>query len=351
MIKMINHFIATCFFIFLCLLSGCATPANTVRIDDATAAKLRTEVTIYDSKKISGIEYAVVREIHATACGSRESVMDQLRYIARSAGADGITKINCGSLLGPSLAQNCLTTVMCEAIAIKVGTRVLEPEKVKTEKAEATAKKQVMSQGNGFTLGSLPLVVTNYNAVGEAIDAEIIFSGNYMTKGKIIRRDKENNLAIIVFEEFRMAPSGFRIFPSYKVRPGQDIYVIGLSGPTEAAEKTGITRGTISDMEGPGGDSRYFGITGQCDLSTEGNPLLDSQGRLIGIVSPAPEKASSASAKEHASHVTCFALKSSILLNLYPETEDLVTSENGPLISPQQILDTYGNSVVTVIAR
>jgi S1-C subfamily serine protease len=351
MIRTISHFIATSVFITLCLLSGCATSANTVKVDDAAAAKLRSEVIVYDAKKLSGLEYTTVKEIHATACGSRENGMDQLRAVAHSAGANGITKINCGSLLGPSLMQNCLTTVMCEAVAIRVGTKVVESDKVKAENVEESMHKQVMSQGEGFTLGRLPIVVTSYDAVGEAKDVEIIFSGNYMTRGKILKRDEENNLAIITFEEFRKVPAGFRIFPSYKVKPGQEIYIIGWSRATQPGEKPGITKGAISATEGPGGDSRYFGITAQGNLSTGGSPLLDSQGRLIGIVSQASGKASSARAKEHVPQGIYFALKSYVLLNLYPEIENLVTSENEPSLSSEQIFEAYSNSVVSLIAH
>lgn len=351
MIRKINHFIATGVFITLCLVSGCATTANTVKVDDVTAAKLRSEVTVYDSKKLSGLEYTTVGEIHATACGSRENGMDQLRSIAHSAGANGIAKINCGSLLGPSLMQNCLTTVMCEAVAIRVGTKVVEAEKIKTERVEESVKKQVLSQGEGFTLGKLPLVVTSYDAVGEAKDVEIIFSGNYMTRGKIVKRDEENNLAIIAFEEFRKVPAGFRIFPSYKVKPGQEIYIISWFGAIQPGEKPGITKGAVSATDGPGGDSRYFGITAQRNLSNGGSPLIDSQGRLIGIVTPSPGKASSARAKGHAPQGTHFALKSNVLLNLYPEIENLITSESEPSLSPEQIFEAYSNSVVSLIPR
>ena len=350
MIRMMNHFIAAGVFITLCLLSGCATSVNTVKVDDVTAAKLRSEVTIYDSKQMSGLEYDTVQQIHATACQNRENAMDQLRYIAHSAGANGIAKVSCGSLLGPSLVQNCLTTVMCEAVAIRVGAKVIEAKKVKAEKVEESVKKQVMSQGEGFTLGQMPLVVTSYDAVGEAKEVEIVFSGNYMIKGKIVKRDEENNLALIAFEEFRKVPAGFRIFPSYKVRSTQDIYVIGWPGAAQPGEKPGITKGAIAAMEGPGGDSRYFGIATQGNLSNGGSPLLDSRGRLIGIVSPAG-KAYSAGSKEHAPQGIYFALKSNALLNLYPEIENLVTSENELSLSSQQILEAYGNSVVSLIAK
>ncbi len=332
-------------FIILFLISGCASYVNTVKVDEATAAKLRSEVTIYDSKKMSGLEYEAVQNIQATACASRENAMDQLRYIAHSVGANGITKIKCGSLLGPSLMQNCLTTVMCEALAIRVSSK-----KVEADKVEESAKRQFMLQGEGFTVGRLPLVVTSYDTVGKSGDVEIIFSGNYVTNGKVVKRDEENNLAIIAFEEFRRAPAGFRIFPSYKVKPGQDSYVISYFPGSQSAERRGIAKGIVSATEGPEGDSRYFTITATGSMSNAGSPLLDIQGRVIGIVSSASRKAS-LSQRVPLPEGIHLALKSTLLLNLYPEIESLVDSENGPQLSPEQILESYGSSVVTVIAK
>ncbi len=43
--------------------------------------------------------------------------------------------------------------------------------------------------------------------------------------------------------------------------------------------------------------------------------------------------------------------KSNVLLNLYPEIENLVTSENEPPLSSEQIFEAYSNSVVSLIPR
>ncbi len=350
MTKTITSFLGKSALIFLLVVSGCASYENTVKIDNATAARLKTRVAVYDSKNVSPADYEVVKQIQAVACENKENAMDQLRYIAHSLGANGITKISCNRLLGPSFLQNCLTTVMCEAVAIRVGTKTVPGEKVATAKVDETVEKKVISQGEGFTLGTLPLVVTSYDAVGESNSIEIIFSGNYMAKGKIIKRDEKNNLAVISFEEFRKLPTGFRIFPSYRVSPGEDVYAIDYSASSRRGEKPTTRKGIISSTEGPGGDSRYFTISAAGGLSSTGGPLLDTRGRVIGIVSPAFRKAFSAGT-EKLSGGTYYALKSNVLLNLYPEIENLFTSEGGPMLPPEKIVEAYGDSVVAVIAR
>ncbi len=338
--------------ILLLVLSGCASYSNTVKIDDATAARLKTKVTIYDSANVSAADHEVVKQIQATAC-SNEDAMDQLRYIAHSLGANGITKISCASLLGPILMQNCMTTVICDAVAIRVGAKINVAEKVEPAGMDGTAEKNVISQGEGFTLGTLPLVVTSYDAVGESNNIEIIFSGNYVAKGKVMKRDEKNNLAIISFEEFRKVPTGFRIFPSYRVDSGEDVYAIDYSASSQPGEKPTIRKGVISSTEGHAGDSRYFTISAADSPSNTGGPLLDTRGRVIGIVSPAFRKASSAGTEKKIpeGEGTYYALKSNVLLNLYPEIENLFTSEGGPMLPPQKIVEAYGDSVVAVIAR
>lgn len=329
------------------LLSNCTSFANSVKVDEATAARLRSDVTIYDSKQLSGLDYKTVQQLNAAACDSRENAMDQLRYFAHLAGANGVTKIQCDKFLGPVFMQNCVTTIMCQAVAIKVGTTAVE-----TGKTEKPAEMQIMSKGEGFTLGKLPIVVTSYDVVGEAREVEIIFSGNYIAKGKVAKRDQENNLAIITFEEFRRTPNGFLIFPSYKVRSGQNIYIVGFAGETQAGMNPTITEGTISATEGPRGDSRYFRILTHSNMPNGGSPILDAQGRIIGIVSPAPGKAATTAVAEAQSpEGTYFAIKNTVLLNIYPEIESLVNSDNGPPLQPQKISDMYGACVVGVVAK
>jgi len=90
--------------------------------------------------------------------------------------------------------------------------------RLKTEIPEGTEGKKRVACGTGFTLGKLPIVIKNYHVVGETKDVDIVFQSDQLVKGKVISRDKENDLALISFEDFRRDPLWFQI--SYKVKPG-----------------------------------------------------------------------------------------------------------------------------------
>jgi S1-C subfamily serine protease len=346
MLRMGNPFNVIIVLVAIFFVSACVMSPNVAKMDEATAANLKAEVTVYDSKKLNGLEYETVRNIEATACGNKEAGINQLRAVAHSAGANGIIKIKCDRLLGPGLMQNCMTPVMCEAVAITVGKAdVAQEKRMEERKIEQPSAERMTPapEGEGFTLGKLPAVVTTFDATGGSNNVEIIFSGNYVAKGKVVKLDRVNNLAIITFEEFRRMPAGFQIFPSYRVRSGQNIYLMSNAHADQSGKNVSITEGSVSAVEGPDGDSRYFRIATSGRLPKGGSPVLDAQGRVVGIASPAFNRMSS-----QAETGGYLALKSTVLLDLYPDMNTLVTSESGPPLTSQQILELYSSSVVTI---
>ena len=61
---------------------------------------------------------------------------------------------------------------------------------------QTPGQKNAIAQGTGFivNLGRFSIVVTNYHVVNEAKDVEIAFSDGHVTTGKVIKRDKQNDL-------------------------------------------------------------------------------------------------------------------------------------------------------------
>ncbi len=203
--------------------------------------------------------------------------------------------------------------------------------------SKASGRKRIGTQGTGFLLGRLPLVVTNYHIVDEERSVEIVFQDGQIVKGKVIKRDKENDLAIIRFEETKQGHIGFQIFPSYKVTAGQEIFVLGYPMEAVLGEQPSITKGMISSIVGINNDSRHFRITAQINPGNSGGPLLDVQGRVIGIVSHTLNKLYVAKATGHIPEGTNFALKSALLLNLAPDLEKLINEQEINAISADKI--------------
>lgn len=209
-------------------------------------------------------------------------------------------------------------------------------------------RKRAVSQGTGFTLGRLPLVVTNYHVVGEEKEVEIVFPDGHVTTGNVIKRDKNNDLATISFEDTRQEPIGFQVFPSHKVTAGQEIFVIGYPLEAVLGDQPGITKGIISSTVGINNDSRYFRMTAQINPGNSGGPLLDAQGRMIGIVSHTLHKINFAKATSNIPEGTNFAIKSALLLSLYPDLESTMNDREMIAISADKIFSTYSKAAVVV---
>lgn len=66
-----------------------------------------------------------------------------------------------------------------------------------------------------------------------------MFQDGYTLTGKVITRDRADDLVIIKFEKKEQRPIGFEIYPSHKVTTGQEIfyswipYGVNLGRPIE----------------------------------------------------------------------------------------------------------------------
>jgi|GEM_PF-1490013 S1-C subfamily serine protease len=203
-------------------------------------------------------------------------------------------------------------------------------------------------QGTGFLLGDRSLVVTNFHVVGEKEKADLFFQGGQKVSGRVVKRDKENDLAIIKFDEFRDKPKGFKIYPSHKMKSGQEVSVIGFPLGSLLGENPGITKGMIAATVGIRNDSRHFRITAQINPGNSGGPLINKQGKVVGVVSHSLNALYLAQTHGIIPEGANFAIKSSLLLSLLPDTSGLVASEESRALTNEEIFANYSKAVVIV---
>jgi S1-C subfamily serine protease len=141
-------------------------------------------------------------------------------------------------------------------------------------------------QGSGFVWDQEGHIVTNNHVVEGADEVEVVFWDDTVVAGKVIGTDPDSDLAVVEVdlpaEELRPAELG----DSDELRVGQ--LAIAIGNPFGQAGT--MTRGIISALGrtfSPG--SSLFAIPEmiQTDAAinpgNSGGPLLDSQGRVIGI--------------------------------------------------------------------
>ena len=140
--------------------------------------------------------------------------------------------------------------------------------------------------GSGFVWDSDGHIITNYHVVEDAQTIEVSFGEDVSMPAKIVGVDPPNDLAVLQVETLPEAAHPIPLGDSETLQVGQTTLAIG--NPFGQFERT-LTTGVISALNRTleTEDNRVLRRVIQTDAAinrgNSGGPLLDSQGRLIGI--------------------------------------------------------------------
>lgn len=140
--------------------------------------------------------------------------------------------------------------------------------------------------GSGFVYDPEGHIVTNYHVVENAEELLVTLANSQVYKAKIIGADPANDLAVIRIEAGSDLPEPVAMGDSDKLRVGQFVLAIGNPFGLEQTLTTGVVSALGRVIESPE-DSRFIGEAIQTDAAinpgNSGGPLLDLQGRVIGV--------------------------------------------------------------------
>ncbi len=134
--------------------------------------------------------------------------------------------------------------------------------------------------GSGFFLGGEGLVLTAAHVVeGGGIDVKE--RSGKVTRARIVRVSRTHDVALL-----SIAGSD-RTFPCLQLetstkQPGTDVYAIGAAASEDLAFS--LTRGIVSGLRTVS-DTRLIQTDASVSPGNSGGPLLDKQGRVVGVVS------------------------------------------------------------------
>lgn len=211
--------------------------------------------------------------------------------------------------------------------------------------------------GTGFIVGKLPVVVTNHHVAANAKQIRMTFRDGRTVKGRVLRLDKNNDLALIGFEtkpgdkppEVR---ARFKITHSDHVRPGQEVYVMGYPLRTALGNRLSITKGVIASIVGFDENNAEFRFTAEINPGNSGGPLLDAKGRVIGVVEaylgPFMRDPKTVAIPQGAN----FAVKSSLLVSMLADFAEEEVSDGAdlPELTGDRIFTAYQDAIVLIQA-
>lgn len=148
--------------------------------------------------------------------------------------------------------------------------------RVQTNEAVASGS-VVRSSGSGVLINS-NLVLTNDHVIRGCTEVTV---SDLQAPGKIQARDSGTDLALI---ETELQNTRFITFaPGLRPKLGQDVIVAGYPLST-VLDSLNVTTGTVSSETGMRGDRVLFQMTAPVQPGSSGGPVLDSSGRLVGLV-------------------------------------------------------------------
>lgn len=140
--------------------------------------------------------------------------------------------------------------------------------------------------GNGNGAGTIwhadGLVVTNAHVAGPRDRLRVILHDNRSFEGNVVARDQPNDLALVEIEAADLP--AVAIGDSTRIRPGQFVMAIGHPhGQTNTMTAGIIIAGARTSRKNGSGTDDLVQIDARIAPGSSGGPLLDIEGRVLGI--------------------------------------------------------------------
>jgi serine protease DegQ len=142
--------------------------------------------------------------------------------------------------------------------------------------------------GSGVVLDEQGIIITNFHVVAGAVDVQIGFTDGKTEEGRVVGGVPEKDIAVVQVDADDLTP--IDLGKAESLRLGDEViaigYPLGVGGPTVTKGILSATDRTITPADG-------FRLTDmlQTDAAinpgNSGGPLVDGNGRLVGINSAA----------------------------------------------------------------
>lgn len=139
--------------------------------------------------------------------------------------------------------------------------------------------------GSGFWYDDEGHIVTNFHVVEGAAQLQVTFADGEVAEARLVGADPTNDLAVIRVEGSGNRPEPLALGNSEGLEVGRFVVAIGHPFGLDQTLTTGVVSGLGRVMESP--DHGFIGEIIQTDaainVGNSGGPLLDLDGRVIGV--------------------------------------------------------------------
>jgi S1-C subfamily serine protease len=139
----------------------------------------------------------------------------------------------------------------------------------------------VVSAGSGIVLDAQGDVLTNNHVVANCRDLRITDGNGQSTPASTVAGDAANDLALLKTGRRWQGWASFR--DSHGLRPGETLVVTGYPLSGVVSSEMAVGTGSLTAVAGLHGDTRQFQFSAPIQPGNSGGPVLDENGRVVGI--------------------------------------------------------------------
>lgn len=202
------------------------------------------------------------------------------------------------------------------------------------------------SSGTGFFVTGEGHVVTNSHVVSECSSNDVKQAGGAAVPARVLAQDNTNDLALLKVDQVPSHVASLRI----GIRLGEPVAAFGYPLTTVLASSGNSTLGNITALAGLGDDTRYLQISAPVQPGNSGGPLLDENGRVVGIVTSKLNALRAAAITGDLPQNVNFAIKASVLATFLESNRiEFGTGSSSAKLSAPDLADQA--SAISVLIR
>jgi S1-C subfamily serine protease len=143
------------------------------------------------------------------------------------------------------------------------------------------------SLGSGFVIDKAGHIVTNYHVIQGATKVQVSFSGQDEITASVVGKDPSTDVAILKIDAHARALTPLELGNSDAVVVGDSVDAIGNPFGFTRTLTTGVVSAVQRQIEAPNSLPIDHAIQTDAAINhgNSGGPLIDSQGRVIGVTS------------------------------------------------------------------
>ncbi len=218
-----------------------------------------------------------------------------------------------------------------------------------SQDTKISAATEVKSSGTGFFITADGYFLTAHHVVEDAVKVQVLTSSGQHT-ARIVSVDTANDVALLKVDVTGV--DALEMKASRSVKTGQDVFTLGFPNIEFQGTEAKYTQGSISSLSGFWNDPRLFQISVAIQPGNSGGPLLDSDGRVVGIVTSKLDEIAVAQQTGSLTQNVNYSLKSSFamsFLEAIPELEGKLIQAKTSGLSRTEIVEKCGKAVVMVL--